>query len=81
MSSCRSRCFVLPDDCRTIRAVRAALSIEDWQRRASFLNRIGSELQKRGLAIGYHNHNFDFVQHCREAGLDLLLRENQPCPR
>lgn len=60
------------------RAATAALTIDDWQRTAAFLNRVGAELHQRGLAIGYHNHNFDFVLNGGQAGLDILLRETDP---
>jgi sugar phosphate isomerase/epimerase len=42
------------------------------------LNEIGRRCQGRGIAFGYHNHNFEFVQSGGTFLLDLLLDGTDP---
>ncbi len=55
-----------------------ALTRDDWMRTAETLNRIGKSLHRRGITLGYHNHNFEFAPQNWGTAFDLLLRETDP---
>ncbi len=59
----------LPSDYRSAEALRPLLPR---------LNEIGRRCHERGIAFGYHNHDFDFAQTDGVALLDLLLGETDP---
>ncbi|HLW03310.1 MAG TPA: sugar phosphate isomerase/epimerase [Ktedonobacterales bacterium] len=42
------------------------------------LNEIGRRCHERGIAFGYHNHDFEFAQSDGKTLLDLLLGETDP---
>jgi sugar phosphate isomerase/epimerase len=42
------------------------------------LNEIGRRCLERGIAFGYHNHNFEFVESDGVTLLDLLLQNTDP---
>lgn len=44
--------FGLPRDART----------DDWMKAVGELNPIGEKIQKAGMQLGFHNHNFEFTQ-------------------
>jgi sugar phosphate isomerase/epimerase len=35
-------------------------TMDDWMRAADTLNKIGEQIQKAGIQLGFHNHNFEF---------------------
>jgi len=35
-------------------------TMDDWMRAAGELNKIGEQVQKAGIQLGFHNHNFEF---------------------
>jgi sugar phosphate isomerase/epimerase len=37
-------------------------TLSDWSRAADELNRIGEQVQKAGMQMGFHNHNFEFKE-------------------
>src|SRR5699024_2360736 len=42
---------------------------------AEKMNRVGEELRKSNLQLGYHNHDFEFENHDGQNGYDILLTE------
>jgi sugar phosphate isomerase/epimerase len=42
--------------------VPATAPLSDWTRAAEDLNRAGEQVQKAGLVLGFHNHNFEFAK-------------------
>lgn len=53
-------------------------SIEKFKEVMTTLNRIGERINKAGLQLAYHNHNFEFIEHNGDTGYALLLRESDP---
>lgn len=53
-------------------------SIEKFKEVIATLNRIGERINKAGLQLAYHNHNFEFIEHNGETGYALLLRDSDP---
>lgn len=45
---------------------------------ADLLNRRGEEAKTAGMMIGYHNHEFEFVQQDGSTGYDILLENTDP---
>lgn len=45
---------------------------------AERLNLIGARAAKAGLAVAYHNHDFEFIPHGGEIGYDIIMRETDP---
>ena len=41
-------------------AVINGLTLDDWEWNAEQFNKIGEQVKKAGLRLGYHNHNFEF---------------------
>jgi sugar phosphate isomerase/epimerase len=35
-------------------------TMDDWMRAADVLNKLGEQIQKAGIQLGFHNHNFEF---------------------
>ncbi|MGA0606540.1 sugar phosphate isomerase/epimerase family protein [Phenylobacterium sp. VNQ135] len=60
------------------RKMMGALTADDWKMNADFLNKKGAALKKAGIAVGYHNHNFEFAPQGKTTGLDILLAETDP---
>lgn len=50
-------------------------SIEDYKRIAEKLNTLGEYLQKAGLQLGYHNHDFEFHSFDGKTGYETFLNE------
>ena len=42
--------------------LRQDASMADWARASDELNNIGVEIQKAGMQLGFHNHNFEFKE-------------------
>lgn len=53
-------------------------SMEKFKEIVATLNRIGERINKAGLQLAYHNHNFEFIEHKGDTGYALLLRESDP---
>ncbi len=45
---------------------------------AERLNLIGAQAAKAGLAVAYHNHDFEFIPHEGKIGYDIIMRETDP---
>lgn len=45
---------------------------------ADLLNRRGEEAKAQGLMIGYHNHEFEFIEQDGVTGYDILLERTDP---
>ncbi len=50
-------------------------SIDKFKLVAATLNKIGEQIQKAGLQLAYHNHDFEFTEHNGETGYDIILNE------
>jgi sugar phosphate isomerase/epimerase len=49
-------------------------AMADWARSAEELNRIGERVQKAGMQLGFHNHNFEFQEIDGVLVYDALMR-------
>jgi len=54
------------------------LSADRYARMADFLNEAGLALDKRGVRIGYHNHNYELAPLGDRTGLQILLERTDP---
>jgi sugar phosphate isomerase/epimerase len=61
-----------------IRTYSPPLPAERYERMADFLNHTGSALKKRGVRIGYHNHNYELAPFGGKTGLQILLERTDP---
>ena len=61
--------YLLPDQRRTF---------GQYQRHAEVLNRAGELCKASGLTLGYHNHDFEFVELAGRRPMDYLLSEISP---
>jgi sugar phosphate isomerase/epimerase len=41
-------------------ALPNSATMDDWMRASGELNKIGEQVQKAGIQLGFHNHNFEF---------------------
>lgn len=57
---------ILPESQRTI---------SDYQRTADYLNRAGEVCKRSGIKMGYHNHDFEFIETDGRIPYDILLDE------
>lgn len=53
-------------------------TIDDYRRVAGTLNRVGTMAKEKGLRLGYHNHDFEFVPIGGKVPFDTLLAETDP---
>jgi sugar phosphate isomerase/epimerase len=53
-------------------------SMADWMKAAGELNKIGEQVKKQGLQLGFHNHNFEFQQIDGVFIYDKLMDEFDP---
>ena len=53
-------------------------SLSDYQRHAETLNRAGEACRRAGIRMGYHNHDFEFVETSGRIPYDVLLEETDP---
>lgn len=60
------------------RKVTSSLGADDWKMNADFLNAKAAVLKRSGIAVGYHNHNFEFAPLGQTNGLEILLKETDP---
>ena len=49
-------------------AVLRGLTLDDWKWNAEQFNKVGEEVKKAGLQLGYHNHNFEWKKFDNGAG-------------
>jgi len=59
-------------------ALIQSLTLDDWKWNAEQFNKIGEQVKKAGLQLGYHNHNFDFRPYNGVTGYDELIRLTDP---
>jgi sugar phosphate isomerase/epimerase len=50
----------------------------DWSKAADDLNRIGEQMQKAGMQLGFHNHNFEFREIDGVLVYDHLMQQLDP---
>ena len=53
-------------------------SLDNWRTVADQLNRAGEEAARRGISVGYHNHEFEFAPIDGVLPYDVLLRHTDP---
>ncbi len=53
-------------------------TLDDWKWNAEQFNRLGEQIRKAGLTLGYHNHNFEFRAFGDTTGYDEFLRLTDP---
>lgn len=53
-------------------------TIADYKAVAAALNRFGAAAKEKGLTLGYHNHDFEFVPIGGKVPFDTLLAETDP---
>jgi sugar phosphate isomerase/epimerase len=61
-----------------VRAILNGLTLEDWKWNADQFNKIGDQIKKAGLQLGYHNQNSDFRKIGESTGYDEFLRLTDP---
>src|SRR5207245_10746746 len=54
------------------------LTLDDWKWNAEQFNKLGEQVKKAGLQLGYHNHNFEFKKIGDTTGYDEFLRLTDP---
>jgi sugar phosphate isomerase/epimerase len=58
--------------------VRPEAAMADWDRAADELNRIGEQVHKAGMELGFHNHNFEFKEIGGVLVYDQLMSKLDP---
>jgi sugar phosphate isomerase/epimerase len=53
-------------------------NLDQYRRAAELLNRAGRQARERGLAVAYHNHDFEFRRIGNFLPYDVLLTETDP---
>ena len=53
-------------------------TVETFRQLAPRLNEFGRQCQAAGITFGYHNHDFEFVQHDGVTFMDILLAQTDP---
>lgn len=61
-----------------LRRILGQFTADDWKTNADFLNDKAKALQKAGIKVGYHNHNFEFGPVGKTNGLEILLQNTDP---
>ena len=54
------------------------LTLDDWKWNADQFNKVGEQVKKAGLQLGYHNHNFEWKTYGGVTGYDEFLRLTDP---
>jgi len=52
-------------------AIIRGLTLEDWKWNAEQFNKVGEQVKKAGLQLGYHNHNFEWKKFDGGQGREL----------
>lgn len=60
------------------RKMMSSLTADDYRFNAQFLNEKAQALSRSGIAVGYHNHNFELAPQGASTGLDILIAETDP---
>jgi sugar phosphate isomerase/epimerase len=55
-------------------AIISGLTLDDWKWNAEEFNKLGEQIKKAGLQLGYHNHNFEWKTYGNTTGYDEFLR-------
>lgn len=66
------------DQMEMFRTMLNGLTLDDWKWNAEQFNKIGEQVKKAGLQLGYHNHNFEFKKIGDTTGYDEFLRLTDP---
>lgn len=53
-------------------------SLESFNLVAKRLNLIGAQVDRAGLKVAYHNHDFEFIAHEGKIGYDIIMHETDP---
>jgi len=61
-----------------LRQAGVQMTADDWKWNADFLNEKAAVLKKAGIAVGYHNHNFEFAPLGDTNGMEILLKGTDP---
>lgn len=61
-----------------LRRAMSEMTADDWKMNAAFLNEKAAVLKNAGIAVGYHNHNFEFAPLGETNGMQILLQETDP---
>jgi len=56
----------------------ATATINDWQKAADELNKIGSTAKKAGIQVGFHNHHMEFKEIDGTLIYDALMKQFDP---
>jgi sugar phosphate isomerase/epimerase len=56
----------------------ASMTLDDWKWNAEQFDKIGAQIKKAGLQLGYHNHNFEWTSFNGVTGYDEFLRLTDP---
>src|SRR3954470_4026964 len=59
-------------------AILQGLTLDDWKWNAEQFNKLGEQVKKAGLKLGYHNHNFEFQSYGSTTGYDEFIRLTDP---
>lgn len=59
-------------------ALIQGLTLDDWKWNAEQFNKVGEQVKKVGLQLGYHNHNFEFKLYGSTTGYDEFIRLTDP---
>jgi sugar phosphate isomerase/epimerase len=59
-------------------AIISGLTLDDWKWNAEQFNKLGEQIEKSGLQLGYHNHNFEWRRYGVVTGYDEFLRLTDP---
>lgn len=59
-------------------AIINGLTLEDWKWNAEQFNKLGEQIKKSGLQLGYHNHNFEWRTYGGMTAYDEFLRLTDP---
>jgi sugar phosphate isomerase/epimerase len=60
------------------RRARAGMTADDWKMNADFLNQKAAVLKRSGIAVGYHNHAYEFAPIGNTNGLEILITNTDP---
>jgi sugar phosphate isomerase/epimerase len=59
-------------------ALLKSFTLDDYKWNAEQFNKVGEQVKKAGLQLGYHNHNFEFKPYGSTTGYDEFLRLTDP---
>lgn len=59
-------------------ALIEGLTLDDWKWNAEQFNKVGEQVKKAGLHLGYHNHDFGFKSYGSVTGYDEFIHLTDP---